>query len=82
MYIEFKNIINKGLKSSHGIELLDLIFENPIINASLVTKSLSINRQTANSLLNKLKALNILESFSNNSRRIIFYCSKLIKELD
>lgn len=82
LYIEFKNIINKGLKSSHGIELLDLIFENPIINASLVTKSLNINRQTANSLLNKLKALNILESFSNNSRRIIFYCSKLIKELD
>ena len=77
-YNQIKNEILPQLNSKHGIELLDLIFQSPILTASYVEKKLKISRQTVYTLFEKLISLKILKVEIKNNKRKTYYCEQLL----
>lgn len=77
-YNQIKNEILPQLNSKHGIELLDLIFQSPILTASYVEKKLKISRQTVYTLFEKLISLKILKVEIKDNKRKTYYCEQLL----
>lgn len=73
---------NKGL-GLNGLRLLDLLFRRPLINVNLVKDRLDVAFRTANDLVDRLVALELLEEITGGHRNRVFRYSpywRLLRE--
>ncbi len=63
-----------GSKTEKGIQILNILFENPIITASRLVEEMKIAHSTANRLLSDFENLNIIEEYTGfkRNRKFIF----------
>lgn len=75
---------NEGL-GLNGLRLLDLLFRRPLINVNLVKDRLDVAFRTANDLVDRLVALELLEEITGGQRNRVFRYSpywRLLREPD
>jgi len=72
--IENGKLPKLGSKTEKGIQILRLLFENPIITASRLVEEIKIAHSTANRLLSDFENLNIIEEYTGfkRNRKFIF----------
>ena len=68
-YREF--LQNEGL-GLNGLRLLDLLFRRPLVNVNLVKDRLDVAFRTANDLVDRLVALELLEEITGGQRNRVF----------
>ena len=62
---------NEGL-GLNGLRLLDLLFRRPLVNVNLVKDRLDVAFRTANDLVDRLVALELLEEITGGQRNRVF----------
>ena len=62
---------NEGL-GLNGLRLLDLLFRRPLVNVNLVKANLDVAFRTANDLVDRLVALELLEEITGGQRNRVF----------
>lgn len=80
LYDQYKELIINQINSSHGIQLLDFIFQHPYFTAKSLIDKTGIPRRTAYLLLNKLCNLHVLSN-NGKKRNTLYLCDGLIKLL-
>jgi Fic family protein len=82
LYQKSREITRQNMQSVHADKLVELVFTKPIVLATEVSTKLSVNHQTAISLLRKLSELGIVNFNSKTKKNIPFTNSKLINLLE
>ena len=72
--IEKKKIPKLGSKAEKGIQLLDILFQNPIITSNILVEEMQIAHSTAGRLLSDFEKLEIIEEYTGfkRNRKFIF----------
>jgi len=72
--IENNRLPTLGSKIEKGINILRILFENPIITANRLVEEMGIAHSTANRLLTEFEKLNIIEEYTGfkRNRKFIF----------
>ncbi len=72
--IENNKIPKLGSKAEKGIQLLNILFQNPIITSNKLVEEMQIAHSTANRLLSDFEKLEILEEYTGfkRNRKFIF----------
>ncbi len=72
--IENNKFPKLGSKTEKGIQILNILFENPIITANRLVEEMKIAHSTANRLLSDFEKLNIIEEYTGfkRNRKFIF----------
>lgn len=63
-----RQIIQRELSGTRGLELLDLLFQQPLVNANLVQDQLGVVYNTANRLLGQFENLGLLNEITGERR--------------
>jgi len=72
--IENNKIPKMGSKAKKGIQILRILFQNPIITSNKLVEELNIASSTANRLLSEFEKLEIIEEYTGfkRNRKYIF----------
>ncbi len=72
--IENEKIPKLGSKAEKGIQLLNILFQNPIITSNKLVEEMQIAHSTANRLLSDFEKLEIIEEYTGfkRNRKFIF----------
>lgn len=65
-------IVQEERLGGHGLRLLDLLFERPLVNANLAMTHLKVSFDTTNKLLKRLESLGIVDEITGGQRSRIF----------
>lgn len=67
---EYRKLVQDNIRTGKALTIVDLLFESPVVNVSLVSKTLSVSDQAARKLLARLCEVNILKEHKNIYPRI------------
>lgn len=69
---QHRRLIQERVPGAHGLRLLDLLFERPLIQVNLVKDSLGIAFVTANKLVEQMESLGLLQEITGRRRDRVF----------
>jgi Fic family protein len=79
---EFRKVVQRLGAPSRMLELVDHLFEAPVISVADVHRLLPVNPRTALGYVNKLVELNILKEITGRRRDRLFAAEKIIRAVD
>jgi Fic family protein len=71
-------IMSLGRRATRGIELLELLYSKPIVNAKIVGEKFKVTHPSANKLLKDFEALNILTKMQTKRTRHFMFSEYLL----
>lgn len=65
---EHRTLVQEQSLGPHGLRLLDLLFEHPLVNVNLVKEWLGVSYTTANHLVDRCEEIGLLEEITGGAR--------------